>query len=64
MTSAATAILTAFIQAGELVPLPAESPIGGPFWSYVVPAALLAVATAGTLLLYRHFAERDSDTTD
>jgi len=64
MTSAAAAVLTAFIQSGELAPLPAESPIGGPLWSYVVPAALLAVATLGTLLLYRHFAGRESDPTD
>lgn len=37
-------------------PLPAEPPIGGPFWSVVVPALLLLVATGATVLLYRHFA--------
>jgi hypothetical protein len=44
-------------QAGELRPLPAEPPIGGPLWSYFVPALLLLFATLGTYLLYRHFAK-------
>ena len=39
----------------ELPPIPAEPPIGGPFWSVVVPAALLAVAFIATWLLYRRF---------
>ena len=56
MTAATYAILTALIQSGDVAPLPAESPIGGPFWSYVVPALLLAVATLSTVMLYRHFA--------
>jgi len=56
MTAAAITTLTAFIQSGEVAPLPAQSPIGGPFWSYGAPALLLAVAALGTLLLYRHFA--------
>ncbi len=56
MTSMSAAALIALIQSAEIAPLPASSPIGGPFWSYVVPAALLAVAFLGTLLLYRHFA--------
>jgi len=37
-------------------PIPASPPIGGPLWSWVVPALLLAFASAATWLLYRHFA--------
>jgi hypothetical protein len=59
MTSATVTSLTALLQSGEPAPLPVTSPIGGPFWSYVVPAALLALAFVGTLLLYRHFARRE-----
>ena len=36
--------------------LPATSPIGGPFWTVVVPTLLFAVAFVATWLLYRHFA--------
>jgi hypothetical protein len=39
-----------------MTPIPAEPPIGGPFWSVVVPALLLVGALAATYLLYRHFA--------
>jgi hypothetical protein len=56
MTTAGMPVFTAVLQASQPTPLPAESPLGGPFWSYVVPAALLTLATVGTLLLYRHFA--------
>lgn len=42
-------------------PLPADPPIDGPFWSVVVPAALLAVSTAATWLLYRMFAGGSDD---
>jgi len=59
MTPAPTAILAAVLQSGDVAPLPVQSPIGGPFWSYVVPALLLAVATLGTFMLYRHFAGKD-----
>ncbi|UCC74998.1 MAG: hypothetical protein JSV86_10730 [Gemmatimonadota bacterium] len=59
MTSAAFALFAASSQAGEVTPLPAETPIGGPLWSYLVPALLLAVAAFGTFILYRHFAERE-----
>ncbi len=59
MTAATAAVFTALAQSGDVAPLPAESPIGGPFWSYVVPALLLAVATLSTLMLYRHFAKRE-----
>ena len=40
-------------------PLPAASPLSGPFWTWVVPVALFAVALAATWRLYRHFADRD-----
>lgn len=59
MMSANLAILTASLQTTAVAPLPAEPPIGGPLWSYVVPAALLAVAAFGTFMLYRHFARRE-----
>lgn len=59
MTAMTAAVLTAVFQSGDVAPLPAESPIGGPFWSYVVPAFLLAVATLSTLMLYRHFAKQE-----
>ena len=36
-------------------PIPAEPPIGGPFWSIVVPALLLGIASMATWLLYRRF---------
>jgi len=39
----------------EIPPIPAEPPIGGPFWSVVVPAALFTVAFIATWLLYRRF---------
>jgi hypothetical protein len=58
MTSAAVAALIIVSQSGDVAPLPAESPIGGPLWSYIVPALLLAVASLGTLMLYRHFARQ------
>lgn len=38
-----------------LEPLPAEPPIGGPFWTIAVPAFLFLVAATATVLLYRHF---------
>ena len=42
-----------------LRPLPAEAPIDGPFWTWVVPVLLFGVALAATLMLYRHFSSRD-----
>jgi len=39
-------------------PLPAVSPLGGFFWTWVVPVALFALAAVATWLLYRHFARR------
>jgi len=35
--------------------LPAKSPIGGFWWTTIVPAALFTVAALATLLLYRRF---------
>jgi hypothetical protein len=58
MTPATLATLTASMQSGAVAPLPAETPIGGPLWSYVIPALLLAIAGFGTIMLYRHFAKR------
>jgi hypothetical protein len=59
MTLAVLALITALTQSREVAPLPAETPIGGPLWSYVIPAALLAIAALGTFMLYRHFAARE-----
>jgi hypothetical protein len=59
MTVPAAWWLPLLSQASEVAPLPARSPIGGPLWSYVIPAALLTVASLGTFLLYRHFAKRE-----
>ncbi len=39
-----------------MTPIPAEPPIGGPLWEYVIPGLLFLVAAVATLLLYRHFA--------
>ena len=39
-------------------PILAEFPIGGPLWSVVVPAILLALSVGATYLLYRRFADR------
>ena len=38
------------------VPIPAESPISGPFWTLVLPALLFLVALVATWRLYRRFA--------
>ena len=43
-------------------PLPAEPPIGGPFWSIVVPALLFAGAFLATYRLYRRFADQSEET--
>jgi hypothetical protein len=57
--SAALTCVAVAAQSGEVAPLPAQSPIGGPLWSYVIPALLLLIATLGTLMLYRHFAKQE-----
>jgi len=59
MTVSGALWLVAVLQTDGVVPLPARSPIGGPLWSYIVPGALLVVASLGTLMLYRHFAKRE-----
>ncbi|MGD8867926.1 MAG: hypothetical protein PVI01_09850 [Gemmatimonadales bacterium] len=61
MTLSVGTFFAVLIQYGEVAPLPAESPIGGPLWSVVIPALLLVAASLGTLLLYRHFASQDDD---
>ena len=38
--------------------IPASPPIGGFFWSYVVPVALFLVALGATWRLYRRFSRR------
>lgn len=45
-------------------PIPAEPPIGGPIWTWVVPALLLLVASGSTWLLYRRFSSKESDGDD
>ena len=42
-----------------MTPIPAEPPIGGPFWSMILPALLFLASVLATYLLYRHFAGRD-----
>ena len=39
------------------MPIPAESPISGPFWTWVVPFLLFGIALLATYLLYRRFAK-------
>jgi hypothetical protein len=41
-----------------LARIPAEPPIGGPVWTWVVPALLFGVSLVATWRLYRHFADR------
>ncbi len=59
MTVSGTPWLAAVLQTDGVARLAARSPIGGPLWSYIVPAALLVAAGLGTLMLYRHFARRE-----
>ena len=59
MMLAALTYIAAFGQSGEVAPLPAQPPIGGPLWSYVIPALLLLISALGTLMLYRHFAKQE-----
>jgi membrane protein implicated in regulation of membrane protease activity len=51
------------IQAGASNPaaLDPVARIDGPFWTWVVPIALFAVALGATLLLYRHFVSRSEE---
>ena len=41
--------------------LPAESPLSGFFWTWIVPVALFSIACAATWMLYRHFAKQKDD---
>jgi hypothetical protein len=41
-------------------PIPAEPPIGGPFWTVFLPVALFGVSFLATFLLYRRFAAEAS----
>jgi hypothetical protein len=38
-----------------MAPIPAEPPIGGPFWTVIVPVVLFALAFVATYALYRRF---------
>jgi len=38
--------------------IPAVSPIGGPFWTWVVPPLLFGVAFVATWALYRRFSSQ------
>lgn len=51
-------VLSSWAQEGNpgVAPLPAEPPIGGPFWTVVIPAILLTGSFLGTYLLYKRFA--------
>ena len=41
--------------------LPVEPALAGPFWTWVVPALVFAVAALATWALYRHFANRGDE---
>jgi hypothetical protein len=43
-----------------IIPIPAEPPLSGPWWTLVLPAALFAVSFLATWLLYRRFS-READ---
>jgi len=52
--------LGAYLQSQEgLAPLPVDPPIGGFFWTVVVPAVLLVGSFLATYLLYRRFAREE-----
>ena len=42
----------------NLDPIPAAPPIGGPLWSIVIPALLVAFSCVAAWRLYRRFAGR------
>jgi hypothetical protein len=58
MKRRATALTLAPLPLASTQPLPADSPIGGPLWSIVVPALLFALAFVATWMLYRHFSRK------
>ena len=39
-------------------PIPVASPIGGPFWTWVVPPLVFLVALLATWALYRRFSSQ------
>lgn len=41
--------------------LPAEVALSGFFWTWIVPAAVFAIACFATIALYRHFAGKADD---
>ena len=45
----------------NLQPIPADPPIGGPFWSLIVPILVFGGSLASTYLLFRHFARAAQD---
>lgn len=45
----------------NFAPLPVESPLSGFFWTWIVPVVLFGISFAATWMLYRHFANRKSD---
>lgn len=44
--------------APAIEPIPAEPPLSGPFWTWVVPVLLFAVAFFATWALYRRFSRQ------
>ena len=38
--------------------IPAQPPIGGPFWTIVLPALLLALSVAASWWLYQRFSRK------
>ncbi len=42
-------------------PLPVSAPLGGVFWTWVVPVLLFGIALGATWLLYRHFSRQKRD---
>jgi hypothetical protein len=42
-----------------MTPIPAESLLSGPFWTWVLPAALFVVSFGATWLLYRRFSREE-----
>jgi hypothetical protein len=42
-----------------MIPIPAEPPISGPFWTLVLPVALFAVSILATWMLYRRFSRKN-----
>ncbi len=38
-----------------VAPIPADPPIGGAFWTLVVPTLLFVIAFGATWMLYRRF---------